>query len=62
MKQEPIQEEEIKKAPASEGEELTVKDMIKDLPNGYLSDLKVDDIPDSAVSDTDIGEEKKPEL
>ena len=28
--------------------------MIKQLPDGYISDLKIEDIPDSAVSEIDI--------
>lgn len=37
-----------------EKEEFEIYDVIKNLPDGYFSDLRVEDIPDSAVSEIDI--------
>jgi hypothetical protein len=33
---------------------MDIVDVIKQLPEGYISDLKIEDIPDSACSEIDI--------
>lgn len=43
--------EEVKQA-----EEVDIESLIKEIPDGYISALRIEDIPDSGVSDVDIEE------